>query len=83
MSILSIVGLILLPACHLPLPPLPLLPMPPAISTIQVNEASDIISWQPPAEPNGQILHYNICIYRGRGWESGAGGHSERGAGNV
>ena len=63
MSILSIVGLILLPACHLPLPPLPLLPMPPAISTIQVNEASDIISWQPPAEPNGQILHYNIRIY--------------------
>ena len=41
-------------------------PVPPAITleTVQVNEISDIISWQPPAEPNGQILHYNIRIYR-------------------
>jgi len=61
MSILSFVGL---PAHHLPLPPPPLLPVPPAITpeTVQVNEISDIISWQPPAEPNGQILHYNIRI---------------------
>ena len=59
MSILSIVGL---PARHLPLPPPPLLPVPPAITleTVQVNEISDIISWQPPSEPNGEILHYNI-----------------------
>ena len=49
-----------------PLAHLTLLPVPPAImlETIQVNETSDIISWQPPAEPNGQILHYNIRIYR-------------------
>jgi len=62
MSVLSIVGL---PARHLPLPPSPLLPVPPAITleTVQVNEISDIISWQPPAEPNGEILHYNIRIY--------------------
>jgi len=55
----------LLPAHHLPLPPPPLLPVPPAITleTVQVNEISDIISWQPPAEPNGEILHYNIRIY--------------------
>jgi len=40
--------------------------VPPAITleAIQVNEASDIISWRPPAEPNGEILHYNIRIYR-------------------
>jgi len=24
---------------------------------------SDIIAWQPPTEPNGEILHYNIRIY--------------------
>ena len=34
------------------------------LESIQVNETSDIISWQPPAEPNGRILHYNIRIYR-------------------
>ena len=41
-------------------------PVPPAITpeSIQVSEASDIISWQPPAEPNGDILHYNIRISR-------------------
>ena len=41
-------------------------PVPPAITpeSIQVNETNDIISWQPPAEPNGEILHYNIRIYR-------------------
>ena len=63
MSILSIVDL---PARDLPLPPPPLLPVPPAITleTVQVNEISNIISWQPPSEPNGQILHYNIRIYR-------------------
>ena len=64
MGILSVVGL---PVHYLPLPPPPpLLSVPPSITleTIQVNKASDIISWQPPAEPNGQILHYNIRIYR-------------------
>ena len=63
MSILSIVGS---PARYLPLPPPPLLSVPPSITleTVQVNEASEIISWQPPAEPNGEILHYNIRIYR-------------------
>ena len=64
MSILSVVGL---PAHHLPLPPAPpLLSVPTSITleTVQVNEISDIISWQPPAEPNGEILHYNIRIYR-------------------
>jgi len=56
----------MLPAHHLLLPPPPLLPVPPAIilETVQVNETSDIISWQPPAEPNEEILHYNIRIYR-------------------
>jgi len=34
------------------------------LETVQVNEASDIISWQPPTEPNGEILHYNIRICR-------------------
>jgi len=40
--------------------------VPPAITreAVQINEVSDIISWQPPTEPNGQILHYNIHIYR-------------------
>jgi len=64
MSILSVVGL---PARHLPLPPAPpLLSVPTSITleTVQVNEISDIISWQPPSEPNGDILHYNIHIYR-------------------
>ena len=63
MSIVSIVGL---PARHLPLPPPPLLPVTPAITleTVQVNEISDIISWQPPSLPYGDILHYNIRIYR-------------------
>ena len=47
-------------------PPPPPPPPPPTITpeTVQVNEANDIITWQPPAEPNGQILHYNIRIYR-------------------
>ena len=46
--------------------------MPSAISpaVIQVNETTDIITWQPPAEPNGIILYYNIRISH----ESGRGG---------
>ena len=28
----------------------------------QVDEFNDIITWQPPAEPNGVILYYNIRI---------------------
>ena len=42
--------------------------IPPAV--IQVNETTDIITWQPPAEPNGMILYYKIRISR----ESGTGG---------
>ena len=38
-------------------------------AVIQVNEVSDIETWQPPAEPNGVILYYNIRISR----ESGMG----------
>ena len=39
-------------------------------AVIQVNEDNDIITWQPPTEPNGVIQYYNIRISR----ESGTGG---------
>ena len=32
------------------------------MATVQVNEVNDVVTWQPPAEPNGVILHYNIRI---------------------
>ena len=32
------------------------------MATVQVNEVNYIITWQPPAEPNGVILYYNIRI---------------------
>ena len=32
------------------------------VASVQVDEDSDIITWQPPAEPNGMIQHYNIRI---------------------
>ena len=40
--------------------------VPPAVSpaVIQVDEVDDIITWQPPAEPNGVIQNYNIRISR-------------------
>ena len=43
--------------------------MPTAISpaVIKVNEVNDIITWEPPAEPNGVIQYYNIRISRGNG----------------
>ena len=43
--------------------------MPSAISpaVIQVNEDSDIVTWQPPAEPNGVIQYYNIRISHDNG----------------
>ena len=34
------------------------------MATVQINEINDVITWQPPAEPNGVILHYNIRISR-------------------
>ena len=43
--------------------------MPSAISSavIEVNEVNDTITWQPPAEPNGVILYYNIHISHDNG----------------
>ena len=43
--------------------------MPSAISpaVIKVNEVNDIITWEPPPEPNGVIQYYNIRISRGNG----------------
>ena len=40
--------------------------VPPAISpaAVQVDEVGDIITWQPPAEPNGVVQNYNIRISR-------------------
>ena len=40
--------------------------VPSAISsaTVQVDEVGDIVTWQPPAQPNGVIQHYNIRISR-------------------
>ena len=32
------------------------------MATVQVNEVNVIITWQPPAEPNGVIWYYNIRI---------------------
>ena len=32
------------------------------MATVQVDEDNDIITWQPPAEPNGVIRYYNIRI---------------------
>ena len=43
--------------------------VPSAISfaVIQVNGVNDIITWEPPAEPNGVIQYYNIRISRDNG----------------
>ena len=43
--------------------------MPSAISSaeIQVDVTNDIITWEPPAEPNGVIQYYNIRISRDNG----------------
>ena len=42
---------------------------PSAISpaVIEVNEVNDIVTWEPPAEPNGVIQYYNIRISRDNG----------------
>ena len=32
------------------------------VVSVQVDEDSDIVTWQPPAEPNGVIQFYNIRI---------------------
>ena len=32
------------------------------MATVQVDEVDDIVTWQPPAEPNGVILYNNIRI---------------------
>ena len=34
------------------------------MATVQVDEVDDIVTWQPPVEPNGVIQHYNIRISR-------------------
>ena len=43
--------------------------MPSAIlpAVIQVNEVDDIVTWQPPADPNGVIQYYNIRISHDNG----------------
>ena len=40
--------------------------VPSAISsaTVQVDEVGDIVTWQPPPQPNGVIQNYNIRISR-------------------
>jgi len=47
--------------------------VPSAISSavIEVNEVNDTITWQPPAEPNGVILYYNIHISHDNGMGEG------------
>ena len=41
------------------------------VVSVQVDEDSDIVTWQPPAEPNGVILYYNIRIsQKGTGFVS-------------
>ena len=32
------------------------------MATVQVDDADDIVTWEPPAEPNGVIQFYNIRI---------------------
>ena len=32
------------------------------MTTVQVDEVNVIVTWQPPAEPNGKIQYYNIRI---------------------
>ena len=32
------------------------------MASVQVNEVNDVVTWQPPDEPSGVILHYNIRI---------------------
>ena len=32
------------------------------MASVQINEDSDVVTWQPPAEPNGVIQYYNIRI---------------------
>ena len=48
----------------LSLTPHPTVPSVILSAVIQVNEVSDIATWQPPTEPNGVILYYNIRISR-------------------
>ena len=33
-------------------------------SAIQVDEDSDVVSWDPPTNPDGEILFYQILITR-------------------
>ena len=33
-------------------------------SAIQVDEDSDVISWEPPTDPGGEILFYQILVTR-------------------
>ena len=41
------------------------------VVSVHVNEDSDIVTWQPPAEPNGVIQFYNIRIsQKGTGFVS-------------
>ena len=34
------------------------------MATVQVDDANDIVTWEPPAEPNGVIQYYSIRISR-------------------
>ena len=36
-------------------------------TAFQVNEVDEIVTWQPPAQPNGMIRYYNIRISRADG----------------
>ena len=47
-----------------PLSPAPGFTVPSTITmaSVQVNKVSAIVTWEPPAEPNGMIQYYNIRI---------------------
>ena len=51
----------------LSLAPHPTVPSVISPAEIQVNEVNDIVTWQPPPEPNGVIQYYNIRISHDNG----------------
>ena len=45
----------------------PTVPSTISYAAIQVNEVKDIVTWEPPPEPNGVIQYYNIRISHDNG----------------